>query len=456
MNKYGCLIVSCLVATLATVSKAEPTNIYRLTAAQGSFQQVTLTLDLYRFSQDPNLRDLQVVDAEQHPLPYRIVPAAPDLQTSQDIPLAFFPVAADEPPDRLRQIYAHIKLDGADVELKTSDTPNRSPAGFYLIDVSKLERALTGLRLNWQPTTENQYLETELEASRDLQQWTVLAKGTLLHLGSQGLIRNNLPINLQPGAYEFLRLKILGGGERLHITSFIGTPASEQTPTKEEHWSVAAISKGLETSIDKSGGTRKVAAWEFSRDEVTPASAARILLGDSTYTDDYRLYSRSDERQNWQLRSAGIWYNLRVGSSWETSDSIPLTTNSQQRWRLELNAQSTGLSPRLEFYWQPRILQFIANDRPPFYLAINTDSDPQSRPQVFSKILAGRSPTWTTVELQDLHQQPVKPSGNKLNWRLWIFWGALLLVVLLLVGLALRLIRQLNTELVKSPDQKAE
>lgn len=451
MNKSLRSIIG-LIGLVIFAAEAEPIAIYRLAPASGSFQQIQLTQDIYRFSDDPELHNLQVVDADQSPIPYRILPAEPETRIPQNIPLAFFPVAADTSPEALRQVYAHVQLEGAKVELSSNTAPTDRAPGFYLIDISKLEQPLTGLQLNWEPHPQNQYLEVHLEASHDLQQWNSLGTATLVNLGGQGPVRNRFSTSLQPHVYEFLRLRILRGAEQLQISSIEGEPPFEHTLIAEEHWLVSANPKGQVTSVDSPQSTRKVMAWEFIREETTPATKLKISIGDNTYADEYALYSRTSEQHSWQLQRRGIWYSLRVGSIWETSDAIILPANSQKFWRLELNANSTGLKPQLEFRWQPLRLQVVTNDKPPFYLVINPEADNKYRDQVFNQILAGRNPSWTSTPLEDLHQQPLtstKPTTT--NWRTWLFWGALIGAVFVLLGFALRLLRQLNRQLSKSP-----
>jgi len=454
MSKFSRAIIGTLMALVMFEAEAEPHAIYRLAPVSGSFLQVQLTQDIYRFSEDPELHNLQVVDAEQHPVPYRLVPSEPENHPQQNLPLAFFPVTANTPPETLRQIYARVQLEGAKLEVSADGpavTVGKAP-GFYLVDISKLEQSLIGLRLNWEPNPQNQYLEVELEASRDLQQWNHLGAATLVNLGNERLLRNRVPVSIQPHAYEFLRLKIGRGGEQLQIHSIEGEPPITQTPVPKEHWSVAAIPKGQVASVDSPQSTSVVAAWEFIRDEVAPATAVRIALGKNVYTDDYKLYSRANEQRSWQLQRHGIWYSVQVGSNWETSDPITIAPNSTKFWRLELNAQSAGLKPTLDFYWQPWRLQIIANDKPPFYLAINPDTDNKYRDQVFNQILAARGPSWISTPIEDLHEQPQKSTKTSTrNWRTWVFWGALTVAVLILLGFALRLLRQLNNQLSKSP-----
>lgn len=450
MSKRQRALLSCLMSVVAITAEAEPTTIYRLEPAPGSFQQVLLNRDIYRFSDDPGLQNLQVLDADQNPVPYRILPSEPEKSTLQNVPLAFFPVAADISPETLRQVYARVQLEGAKIELSTNANPTGKAPAFYLIDISKLEQPLTALRLNWDPDLQTQYLEVELEGSRNLQQWDSLGAGTLVNMGNQKLVRNRLAINLQPKAYDFLRLKIGRGGEGLQLNSIAGEPTQVKAPVPEEHWSIAAISKAQVASTAAPDSERKVAVWEFAREEVTPATAIKIVLGDNAYADDYALYSRSNAQQNWQLQGHGIWYSVRIGSTWETSEPIALPANSQKLWRLELAAKSAEFKPQLEFRWQPLRLQLIANDKPPFYLALNPETNATHRNAVFNQILAGRTPEWSSTQLEDLHQQPPKPPKASINWRTWLFWGTLILAVFVLLGFALRLLGQLNNQLAKS------
>jgi hypothetical protein len=450
MNNGLQLFAGMLAGAIGLVTQAEPTAIYRVTPAAGGFQQVQLTQDIYRFSDDPYLHNLVVLDADKKPVPYRIQASHGEQHRLPDIPLVFFPVPGNASAETLRKVYAQIRVDGVQVDINSSSSGAIPGEGFYLIDISHHSVPIAELKLEWEPDPEHAYFDVEADGSWDMQQWQLLGKATLVNLGEGALVRDRLSLGTQSGLYKFLRVRVVKGAGNLQLKKFFAVQPDVQSQVPEERWRITAIPKGVEACA-AAASHPKVAAWEFIRSEVTPATGAKILLGEGTYADHYRLYSRPDEQHGWELLRHGIWYNLRVGQVWETSDFISLSPNSRRLWRLELEAGNTGLNPQLELQWQPSNLQFIANDRAPFSLVIDPAADQARRDVIFNQILAGRAPEWVSTTLEDLHQQPAKPVKS-FNWRAWVLWAALMLAVFVLIGFAIRLLRQVNTTMSDSPD----
>lgn len=463
MNKFVANLVAIfLIGSCASaIAQQHTTPIYQVSDAQGTFIQVPLTHDIYRYTSQSSLQNVVVLDADKNPLPYRLVTTAPHEQKKEPTlivnPLAFFPIAVDATPDTIRKLHtSQVKVQGDNVQITTGDkTLNNKTPEFYLIDISKLNHDITSLIVEWDAQAANQYLEVELEATRNLQDWFSLGNATLVKINQldQSLKHNHIKVALAKQEYEFLRLKILRGAEDLHISSI----ASEQqigivVPQKNsEAWSLSGQLAKTQTTVHFPNSHSKVysvAAWEFTRDEATPIESITIDFGTAVYGDGAKLFSRNADNQTWQLEYQGLWFNLQVGSQWQKSDAVSVYRNSNKFWRLELNEAAKSISaPKLVFTWQPMQLQIIANNKPPFVLAINTSKNSSNnREQIFSQIISSSSPTWTAASLTKLDVQPeqVINTAKTINWKQWIFWSALILAVTVLIVFSLKLFKQLK------------
>ena len=433
---------------------------------QTPFIQVTLTHNIYAFSQQANLQNLVVLDADQNSLPYRLVASVEPERAEPKIlesNLAFFPVAADATPDNLRKVYvtqARAQGDSMQVnsvQIVTSNAliNNKLPE-FYLIDISKLAHDISHLRIDWNAQNDNQYLEVELEGTRNLQDWIPLGRATLVDINQQGhtLKRNTINAKIAQNEYEFLRVKVVRGGNNLRITQMVAEQKNtvpDVMAMQKESWRLIGESSKTQTSVylpSSHSKTSPVTAWEFTRAETTPIEQISIDLGAHYYGDRATLLSRNNPTENWQLQHKGVWFNVQLGSQWQASDAIRLAFVSAKYWRLELNRKASSIQhPALVFSWHPLALQFIANNKPPFRLAIQTNqADNNNRDQVFNQIIAASTPKWTHANLHTLDVAPnaLASVSAQRDWKQWIFWLALMLAVLVLLLFAFRLFKQLN------------
>ena len=464
MNKYiSHLLTLFFAGNISCVIAAQnATPIYQLSDVKGTFVQVPLTHDIYRYAHYPDLRDLKVIDADLNSLPYQLVSVKPQMSKPEakviTEDLAFFPVAVDATPDTLRKLHtSQTRIKGDQVQIATSDKllDNKTPE-FYLIDVNEIDHAITDLIIEWSELPANQYLEVELEATHNLQDWISLGHATLVQITRQDqqLKHNQIKVDIAKKEYEFLRLKIIRGAEQLSITRI---EAQQKTllvgdiKNTSEHWNLEGKQASLLTSVYFANSHSKmqaVAAWEFVRDELTPIESFSINLGTSVYGDGVKVFSRNTEKQEWQLLHQGVWFNVQVGEVWQTSEPVSIYPNHDKFWRVELNESAKNSStPKLIFSWQPLQLQVITNSKPPFSVAISNEAnaDTNNR-QVFNQIVSAASPTWVSANLVKLDVQPQALSAREksVDWRQLIFWAVLLAAVAVLLIFSLKLFKQLK------------
>ncbi|RYY02065.1 MAG: DUF3999 family protein [Gammaproteobacteria bacterium] len=464
MNKHNIFIVALLffLATSRAFSAQYSPPLYQVEKAQGTYIQVSLTYDIYSYSKSDDLRDLVVLDADQNALPHRFISVIPNGQKSENKistdTLNFFPVAIDAAPETLRNLHTRqTSVQDGKVQTITRDSTldNKTPE-FYVIDISKLDHDIDSLSIDWDVNAENQYLEVELEATRNLKDWVSLGHATLMQVTHQDQVlkHNHIVAKIYRNDFEFLRLKILRGAEKLNISNIsaeqiTGTTAEKKRPL--EAWSVSGKVAKDQSSIYFPNSRTKaypVAAWEFSRNESTPAATVGIDLGKNIYGDSAKIFSRSNEDQNWNLQYQGILFNVLVGDQWQKSDAISINDNHDKFWRLELSPSAANYSvPTLVFAWEPIQLQIIASNKPPFVLVMsNNKSDNGNSEQIFSHILGENSPEWAEANLTRLDNTPesLVQAATPTDWKKWLFWIALLLAVAVLLLFSVRLFKQLK------------
>ncbi len=429
-------------------ARAEPLPIYQISDAQGTYLQIPLSYTLYRYSQHSDLRDLVALDADNNNLPYSIVQLAPAAVAAKKIDLqkistdlAFYPIADDITPESIRALSTnkvsvsvnHVQVVVNDDSGVFAEKPQRQAPDFYLLDLRELKTPVTGLEIDWDPDAQNQYLEVELEGSSNLQNWVSLGRSTLVHIVQQEQVlkRNQLTLDLGAATYDFFRMKILRGTDNLKIThvAALQTITDIKLPDVQfESWNLAGKLSTTQTTVylpDERSKSYPVSAWEYVRDEATPAEMLSINLLTNTYGDTLKVFSRLAEKQPWQLVYQGIWFNIQVGNEWQKSDPISLDRSSHKFWRIELNESVKNLlNPELAFSWQPTQLRIISNNKPPYFLAIDSESSLYKSKQVFNQLLQKAEPHWSKAGLVSLNASPIAAKQNpahRVDWKKFLF-----------------------------------
>jgi hypothetical protein len=454
------LSLGCL---MALVCGAEVMPVYRIEQVAGTYVQTTLTHDIYRYTGDAQLKNVVVTDAQGNRLPHRISePSLAVSEQSQRIPVRFFPVAVGTTPERLLALSgASIRLDDHEISVsmvkegKSELDAPKVPTDFFVVDISDLKTRADKVIISWPQSDRHQYLEVQVSGTQDMTSWTPITQTTLVQLLQEGelLIRNKIAVNLTERQYAFLKLHVTRGGEQLQLTQVaVENTDKVATAPNIDRWELSgtrADDRYSALPVNPASPAIPVAAWEFQRDDLAPVAQLHIDLGELTYGDYVRLFSRATEQQPWQLVHQGIWFNAQVGPDWQQSDEISGHSSRHRYWRLELNERaSASANPVLVLTRQPQRLQFIANTFAPFTIAIETDPNPQDQnasTAVFSQLIAGKDIAWQSASFSRLNPSvnPFIPDSMAIGWKTILFWGILILAVGILMGFVVRLVKQM-------------
>jgi len=455
------LFTLCLISMAAN---ADVIPVYQINEAPGTYVQTTLTHDIYRYSANTQLNDLVVTDQQGNKLPYRIT--APSTQVSEQSQLTnarFFPVAVGSPPEALIALSsASIRLGANEISFSVKKTntdklqDQSAPVDFYVVDLSDVKTRIDKLVVDWHASEANQYVEVQVSGTNDLTTWSNIAQTTLVQLQKEGqlLTRNKIALNLDEKQYAYLRLKFTRGNENLQLTKIQieNTDKIANAPVVDR-WEVKGVLAEDQNSAMRAvnhAAAMPIAAWEFTRDDIAPVANISLNLGTFMYGDNIKVFSRNTEKQPWQLRYQGIWFNAQVGNDWQQSDAINIYSNSNVYWRVELNELvRTTLHPTLVFHRQPQILQFITNNAAPYKIAIDDQAAPNNQhtsAQIFSQLVSGKEIQWGQVAFTELKPNidSFARAGVQVSWKTILFWGILLLAVAVLVGVAVRLMGQMK------------
>lgn len=462
-KKFALLAAAFWMLTPAT--NAETIPVYQITEANDTYLQTLLTHDIYRYSADSQLNDLVVTDQQGNKLPYRILP--PNVKSnvqSTATNVRFFPVAVGAAPETLLALSsASIRLDDNEISVSVVKTDKEelqdqsATVDFFVVDLSDLRTRADKLSLLWPISEQHQYLEVQVSGTNDMTNWSPITNATLVQLVKEGehLTRNKIELNLSERQYAYLKLKFTRGNENLKLTQIQveNTDLIANAP-KPDVWQIPGeLADEQESALHPINGGAKVqtAAWEFLRDDIAPANKLNISLGNIMYGDKIKVFSRGQDKQPWNLVHQGIWFNTQVGDTWQNSDAINIHKNNDTQWRIELNEQIRTLAkPQITFTRQPEMLQFIANNSAPYKIAIDTQAAPdnkQTSTQIFNQLVSGQKIEWTQItDLTELNPDIDRFARHALqiSWKTILFWAILVSAVVILIGVAVRLMGQMK------------
>jgi hypothetical protein len=166
------------------------------------------------------------------------------------------------------------------------------------------------------------------------------------------------------------------------------------------------------------------------------------------------IYAWMPSRERWNKVHHGSFHHLRRGGTIVRSDSADIQALRAARWKVVIHNGRPDTPLQLQLGWRPDTLLFVAQGAPPFTLAVGRDAErgeqfPQER-LLGGVPIARLAEEKGSVEAAELGERfPLDSVARELprrpvDWRTILLWGALILAVLFVAGMALRLMRGLR------------
>jgi len=464
MTSYfqGFFILCGLMLVLNSYAQSS-ISVYEINSDK-TYIQANLEQEIYYYSRDAQLRDLQIQDAHGNSLPFRLIDLTDQFSAlEKETPAIFFPVAPNTSEVTLRDLgKMSIQIDDSQVRVDI----HRSPAeltnpienpDFYLIDLAGYQKRLgstknlklTSLILDWDQ--QNSYQTWELSASNDLSNWRMLSETNLVKLEKEGqsLIKNQIPLNIDLHNYTYLKLRCVEKCQNLRISQMkIREELKDIFHPAKTQWTLNGERSNSQKPIklNPTDNWKSHIAWDFKRDDHALIETLSINLGSQIYSDKVRLLGRYRKQDPWQLIYQGVWFNAKVGEEWYSSNPINLYQNNYPEFRLELAGNLLeAIQPALVLTTQTRAVQFIGNQTPPYHLVVQDQVSSVTQEQILEGLLKGHSVQWNYHKWTFLNP-PTPEIGMVISWRSLVFWAFLLLALVVLAYLAINLFRQMNVK----------
>jgi hypothetical protein len=428
-----------------------------------TYIQAPLEKEIYYFSRSAYLSDIQIRDAHGNNLPFRIVDASTQSQSSEsEVQANFFPVAPGTSEEKLRNLGAtRIKIDADNMHLDIESNQPAAPApvsqpDFYLINLRDAVRQSKDMHikeiiLEWNYQEANQFQEWEVSASQDLHYWNKLTSTNLVWLEKEGqsLIQNKIQLNLNPDQYQYLQLRCLEFCDKLRIENIkLVTRSTAYFIPADTQWSLQGQKSSSQKAINlhHNDDWESRSAWDFQRKENTDIKNFKLNMGDQSYGDKIRIMGKARQQDPWELLYEGLWFNTKVGNRWVSSNNSFSLRRGFPYLRLEFASElRSEFSPEFIFSVPSRYIQFIANQTPPYVLAVQDNANSEAQARIFNSVVNNQSISWANHQWHFLNPE-YKENPATFAWKSLLFWCFLVIAVGLLAWMAVKLFKQMNAQ----------
>ncbi len=414
---------------------------------------LSVPAQVYQGCTSADLGDLRLFNT-RNIIPHLLRPQVRKENSRPSKALAFFPLVGTSgnntlPPD----LHISTNSRGTIIALRQDRTKQPSQVvTSYIIDTADLEQSPDWLEFSWSGQSDHFSTSVRLDGSDDLNSWyTLVASASLAELsfGGHDLLRNRIDIekDIQKNSKQkktYLRISWPEGRKGVTLSSVkAGYDKEEQKQLRTVHRITGKIDP------DEEQGTT---AYHYSSDGFYPVDQLYVRLPLHNSLARITVFSRPDKDALWHRRAALLSYQLTIDGVALDSEVKNITPSTDRFWRLEIAEENRGAeSPILELGWLPGQLVFLAQGEEPYTLAYGRSGLTGASFQV-DRLLTSIDPLKEKNLVMSAQAGPQKILGGQGNlkpspdlpWRSWLLWAVLIAGVLLVGGMALQLLKEMN------------
>ncbi len=463
----------------------------------GPYHQLTLPAAIYGHAATADLHDVRITNGAGQAVPFAWLQAPPAEQRtmSQDVPLFAWPSAAGSAASNDAVLAFTVRPDGS-LALAKPGAAKPASSSDWLLDTSQLKGRLLQARLTVAPGTQGLF-PFVLEASDDLRHWRQIGQDeqlVLLQQGAQTIER--LTVDLHGVQARFLRLHWQDPARAAQLTA-VGIDTVQSTePVATVAWSGAIAAQRCGTDYCDYVLPRGIPANSLRVHLAQPNTLATIHVSgvlDAPPVGNpapvvvhnplyalrrlHRQTARPPSPQETPLIDMVVYRLAQPGGEAHSPD-LALNGAVYPRLRVRTDGPVALLgspAPALEVATSLRSLVFLAQGQGPFFLTWRT-ADPASSSASASasaspELAAGQAlalrtlipgyapeqplradPATVSLATAPAAPTPMAPAAAKgatIDTRKPWLWGALLLGLLLLAGMAWSLFQSFKKPLTQ-------
>ena len=414
--------------------------------------RLVLPGEVYARINDPQLRDLEVFNAQGAPVPFGPVPrdsgtvgAAP-VESRASLPwfaLRPEPAGADaavsvqverDAEGRLRRIQTDLAVPEEDGSAATD----------FLLDASALREAIDELELSWD-TAQGQEVNARFEVlgSEDYEIWrTLVPQASVIDLRQGDFRLTRRTIDLPGSTARYLRLVRLDPGAPLAVGAVVAvlrTATAQGSPELERVWSDAAFVR----EEDQRAG------YVFRAVGPIPAERAILRLASPNSVSRLTLQSRDEDAAGWSTHGELTAFRIEAGGTMLEHDPLALGVTRDRQWRVVADPPLDA-PPTLRLGYRPDEFAVLEQGPAPYTLAVGSASARRQEYPMAALLGAMRAelgrgweisraglvvPVTLRGDAAFVPPEPPKPV------KLWALWGVLVVGVLAVLWMVMRLLK---------------
>lgn len=416
----------------------------------GAIYALELPIEVHRGIQRRDLGDLRVVNGVGEIVPHALLrPGGSERKEAAPLAVPFFPLLG-APGRALEDLAVRVERrpDGTVKTIVTTadrKAPERRVVA-YVIDASAAASALRELRFDWQAGPEGTSLEARIEASDDLRAWRTLATGPLLVLRQGEALLERRALAFPPSRAKYFRLSWRGARPELKLSAATALPVDEKADTPRA-W----------LRVEGATGA-KPGEYAFELPRSIPADRLRFELPQENTVASAAIVLQDRPGAAERAVVSAVLYRMTHDGRKLVNPDLEIAPTTAARWLLRVDVRGGGLGnglPVLQAGWVPYRLVFVARGEPPFRILFGNDEVASAATGVQSLVpgyAADKPLPALAARLGELRRRELaRPSGAEAvsafletmdRRKMWL-WSSLVIAVLVIVGMAWRLTRQM-------------
>lgn len=417
---------------------------------KGAIYALDLPIDAYRGIERRDLGDLRIQNGAGEFVPHALLrPASSERKQLAPTTLPFFPLLgpAGRAIDDL-QVRVERRPDGgvkAFIASGDRAAPSRSTVA-YIIDASASSESIHEVRFDWNAGPDGTSIEARIEASEDLKSWRAIGSGPLIVLRHGEAVLERRSIEVTPTKAKYLRVSWRPAPEGWNLSAVSAVPVDAVADTPRAWLRVPATAGA------------KPGEYVFELPVGLPVDRLRFELPQENTVAWTTLLAQPKSGGPERSIASTVLYRMEHKGQKLMSPDLEASTAGEQRLVLRVDSRGGGIGsglPVLQAGYIPHRLVFVARGEPPFRAVFgNKEAAPAALAvhtivpgYAADKPLPALASRFGEVRVREI----VKPTGVDAardyaaqldEKKLWL-WGSLILAVLVIVGMALKLSRQM-------------
>jgi hypothetical protein len=416
---------------------------------KGAIYSLELPVEVYKGLERRDLGDLRVQNAAAESVPHALMlPALSERKPAAPLSLPYFPLLG-APGKPVEDMTLRVER-GPDGTVKAvvstgerGATARRTVA--YVVDASAAKSALRELRFDWQPESDSTSLDLRIEASDDLRSWRSVGSGILIRLKHGDAMLDRSSIQLSPTKADYFRIS-WRGQESWKLTGVSALPVD-----------AFAVSARTWLRVQATAGP-KPGEYVFELPTSLPVDRLRFELPQENTVASSVLVAQPRIGAQERTITSSVLYRMEHSGQKLVNPDLEIPPTAEPRWVLRVDSRGGGLGggmPVLHAGYLPHRLVFVARGEAPFRAQFgNKEAVPTAL--AVHMIVPGYAPDKAipalTARVGEVRtREIVKPTGidaardyaGKVDEKKVWLWVALIAAVLVIVGMAFKLTRQM-------------